>query len=101
MYALSAEADLALTRQDALAEGLEMGIDIGREEGREEGIDIGRQQAMQDTILNILLLRFGEIAQTAVPTIQAITDTAVLSDLTTQAAVSQTFAMFERALPEG
>jgi len=104
--AATALRELELTFEEGVVVGREEGMSIGREEGmsigREEGMSIGRQQAMQDAILNILLLRFGDVAQTtAAPTIQAITDTAVLSDLTAQAAVSQTFAEFERELPEG
>jgi len=96
--ALAAEQELEMTAQESWELGREEGIDIGREEGIDIGREEGRLQAMQDMIANILLLRFGDVSQTAVGDIHKIRDLSVLSELTALVATCETVAGFQERL---
>ncbi len=70
--------DLKQTKvyQEALAEGEEKGIVLGRQQGEERGIELGRQLGRQQGEANLVLLilnsRFGELSPSAIEQIRSL-----------------------------
>ena len=90
------EQPLTEARQEARQEGIELGIEQGREEGielgREQGIELGEQKRAAAALIEVLEVRFNEQeVHLFKPTFEALTDLQLLSQLHRTALRAPTF----------
>ena len=71
----------------------QMRLEYALETGFEQGIEKGEQLALQNAILNILNLRFGEVSQNVIQQLQQ-TSVEKLRELTPRAAVAESVEVF-------
>ena len=74
-------------------------IEEGREEGREEGLAKGRILTLQEAVLNLLAIRFGDVGEEITTAVQETEDSAQLEKWFTEAATAVSLAAFRESLP--
>ena len=77
---------------------IEKGREEGREEGMEKGIEKGHLQAMRETIMDVLLVRFGSVPANVGPHVESIANLDQLKSLQRLAVTCPSLAEFTRTL---
>ena len=86
--------------KEYIQEGIEKGIIKGYKRGVEEGIEQGIEQGIREAILEILEVRFDEMPETLLASLQRIDKRATLKILLKGAAVVESLEIFERSLAD-
>ncbi len=77
----------------------EQWIEQGKEQGIEQGLEQGIEQGARISLLDLLSLRFGELPANLLDRLAGIHDVDSLRRLLLVAAIAETLADFEAALP--
>ena len=80
-----------------IEEGREEGRAEGREEGREEGLLVGRMEALQETVLDLLYIRFGTVPDEIEERVNEIKHVATLQQWRRLAATAVSLTEFDQA----
>ena len=82
-----------------LEQGLEQGLEKGLERGLEKGLEKGIIQDAQESIIDILDVRFGKITPSLASKIYGLRDSSLLRKLRKNAVTIESLGEFERMIP--
>ncbi len=85
--------------QQGLQQGLQQGMQQGMQQGLQQGIKQGLLQTARDDVIEVLMIRFGELPKLLVKWIKFINNLTVLKNLHRQAVIVETLAKFEDLMP--
>ena len=81
---------MATIAQEYIQKGIQLGI--------EQGIERGRIKMLQEAVLDLLLIRLGQVMPVVFKQITAVTDITILRQLHREAATAETMAAFTDTL---
>jgi flagellar biosynthesis/type III secretory pathway protein FliH len=84
--------------KEGLQKGMEQGLQQGLQQDLQQGIEQGILQKAQEDILEVLTVRFGEVAQRLSEVVGNLTDATMLKILHRQAITIESLDKFEQVL---
>jgi hypothetical protein len=84
------ERVMATIAQEYIQEGIQLGI----KQGLEQGLEQGRIQNLQDNILDLLDIRFGEVSEEVEEVVTAVTNPNILRQLLREAVTAVSLTAF-------
>jgi predicted transposase YdaD len=82
----------------SLAQGRAQGWELGKQQGKEEGKQEGRIRGLQDAVLDLLLIRFGDLPQGVATQVRGVQDGVRLQQLLREAATAVSLPTFQTYL---